>query len=194
VPLLKQGPEIFPSGLFDLSETVRPWVVAHTRSRQDKILVRHLAPLGVPFYLPQQEKRVRRADRTFVSHLPVFPGYVFLRPAAGERADVFRSKVVLRLLDVRDQELIGVELREIRALQNAGASLVPYREFVAGDPVRVIDGPFRGHRGIVVREQSRFRLIVSISMLRQSVAVEFDRSSLSGDPGGAAVEKRPAVA
>jgi transcriptional antiterminator NusG len=194
VPLLKQGPEVFPPGFFDLSETVRPWVVAHTRSRQEKALVRHLVPLGVPFYLPQREHRVRRAGRIFVSHLPIFPGYVFLRPTAGERPNVFRGNNILRLIDVRDQELIGQELREIRALQQAGASLVPYREFVSGDPVRVIDGPFRGHRGIVLREQSRLRLIVSISMLRQSVAVEFDRSSLAGEPGGAAAEKRPAVA
>jgi transcriptional antiterminator NusG len=194
VPLLKRGPEVFPPGLFDLSETVRPWVVAHMRSRQEKVLTRDLEPLGIPFYLPQREHVVRRAGRNFKSYLPIFPGYVFLRAAAGERRDVFRSNVVLRLLDVRDQDLIGRELREIRALQQAGANLVPYREFVPGDPVRVADGPFRGHRGIVLREQSRFRLIVSISMLRQSVAVEFDRSSLSGEPDGSVTERRPTVA
>jgi transcription antitermination factor NusG len=194
VPLLKRGPEVSPPGLFDLSETIRPWVVAHTRSRQEKSLVRHLEPLGIPFYLPQREHRMRRAGRNFVSHLPIFPGYVFLRTAAEERADVFRSNVVVRLLDVRDQQLIGSELRQIRALQEAGASLVPYRSFVPGEPVKITDGPFRGHRGIVLREQSQFRLIVSISMLRQSVAVEFDRSCLSAESGDRAIEKRPAVA
>jgi transcriptional antiterminator NusG len=194
VPLLRRGPEVSPPGLFDLPQTIRPWVVAHTRSRQEKALVRHLEPLGIPFYLPQREHRVRRGGRNFVSYLPIFPGYVFLRAAPEERAGVFRSSVVVRLLEVRDQQLIGSELREIRALQEAGADLVPYRSFVPGEAVRVADGPFRGHTGVVLREQSRFRLIVSISMLRQSIAVEFDRACLSAEPGDRAIEKRSAVA
>ncbi len=41
-----------------------------------------------------------------------------------------------------------------------------------------MDGPFSGYTGKVLREQSRLRLIVSISMLRQTVAVEFSREAL----------------
>jgi transcription antitermination factor NusG len=47
-----------------------------------------------------------------------------------------------------------------------------------GDVVRVAEGPFRGYTGTVVRDLGRLRLIVTVSMLRQSVAVEFDREKL----------------
>ena len=179
MPLLKRGTDIFPHDLFELSATDFPWWVAHVRSRQEKVLARHVAPLGVPFYLPQREKGRSRGGRSFVSYLPLFPGYFFFRGSLSQRLAVLRSQVVVRLLEVPDQGLLTRELQELRTLQEAGATLVPYTPIAPGTSVRVVEGPFSGYTGRVVREQSRLRLIVSISMLRQAVAVEFSREALS---------------
>jgi transcription antitermination factor NusG len=179
MPLLKRGTEIFPQDLFELPEAEFPWWVAHVRSRQEKVLARHVAPLEVPFYLPQRQNEARRGGRRFVSYLPLFPGYFFFRGPARQRIEVLRSNVVVRLLEVPDQPLLTRELRELRALQEAGATLTPYTPIAPGTSVRVVEGPFCGYTGRVLREQSRLRLIVSISMLRQAVAVEFSREVLS---------------
>ncbi len=179
MPLLKRGAEIFPQSLFELSETEFPWCVAHVRSRQEKVLARHVAPLEVPFYLPLHENGRCRGGRRFVSHLPLFPGYLFFRGSASQRIAVLESNVVVRLLEVPDQQLLTHELRELRALQEAGATLTPHIPIAPGSTVRVVEGPFSGYTGKVLREQSRLRLIVSISMLRQAVAVEFSRETLS---------------
>ena len=178
MPLLKRETEMFPQSLFELPETDFPWWVAHVRSRQEKVLARHIAPLEVPFYLPQCENGRRRGGRRLVSHLPLFPGYLFFRGSASQRIAVLRSNVVVRLLEVPDQELLTRELRELRALQEAGATLTPYVPIAPGSTVRVVEGPFSGYTGKVLRERSRLRLIVSISMLRQAVAVEFSRETL----------------
>ena len=120
----------------------------------------------------------RRGGRRLVSHLPLFPGYLFFRGSASQRIAVLQSNVVVRLLEVPDQALLTRELRELRAFQEAGATLTPYVPIAPGSTVRVVEGPFSGYTGKVLREQSRLRLIVSISMLRQSVAVEFSRETL----------------
>ncbi|HEY4594931.1 MAG TPA: antitermination protein NusG, partial [Thermoanaerobaculia bacterium] len=70
MPILKREVDLSPSHLFELSTMEHPWWVAYVRSRQEKGLARHLAGHGVGFYLPQAEKRTRRAGRTFVSSLP----------------------------------------------------------------------------------------------------------------------------
>jgi len=72
MPLLKREPDVFPEDLFG-SECGEPWVVAHVRSRQEKVLARHLHSVAVPHYAPQREKKVRRAGRNFTSYLPLFP-------------------------------------------------------------------------------------------------------------------------
>jgi len=85
--------------------------------------------------------------------------------------------------------------RQLRRLQETGAHLGPYAPLLEGDLVTIAEGPFRGYRGRVLREQSSMRLIVSVSMLRQCVAVEFDRSSLNRVSGDArTVAEQSAVA
>jgi transcription antitermination factor NusG len=179
MPLLKRGTEIFPPGIFELSEADFPWWVAHTRSRQEKALARYLEPLGVPLYLPHREKRTRRAGRAFVSYLPLFPGYVFFRGPGAARHTALRSNLLVRILEVPDQVLLNRELAQLRSLQESGASLVPYEELGPGDAVRVVDGPFKGYSGVVVRGRARLRLVVSITMLQKAVAIEFDRDALA---------------
>ena len=178
MPLLGRELELFPQNGLELPEAEFPWLVAHTRSRQEKALARHLTPAGIPFFVPQYEKRVERAGRRLVSYLPLFPGYVFFRGGAPERQTALRSHLLVRILEVKDQILLGRELSQIHALRLAGAEFAPMPELAEGDPVRVVDGPFKGYTGIVLRGQTRLRLVVSISMLRQSVAVEFERSAL----------------
>src|SRR5262249_43976865 len=137
MPILKPSLEVFPSGLFDIPPTDLPWWVAHVRSRQEKALARHLLPLEIPFYLPQWERTIRRSGRTFVSYLPLFPGYVFFRGTPTERIAALRSNLIVRVLEVTDQRALGSELLQVRSLQEAGAELIPYVEFVPGDPVRI---------------------------------------------------------
>src|SRR5436853_2850088 len=148
MPLLPKEPEIEPETIFELSD---PWRVAHVRSRQEKLLARHLSDGGVAFYLPQIEKATLRGGRRFVSWRPLFAGYVFFRGGreAGQRA--LRSNVVASLIEVEDQTRLDAELKQIRQLQLMGASLIPLAEFAVGDAVRIDEGAFAGYEGIVTR-------------------------------------------
>jgi transcription termination/antitermination protein NusG len=196
MPLLKREIEISPLNLFELAEADHPWWVAHTRSRQEKALARYLLPLGVPFYLPQREKKIRRASRNLVSHLPLFPGYVFFRGSVGQRQAALRSRLLVQVLEVPNQPLLQRELAQLYVLQQSGANFLPYEEFRSGDPVRVVEGPFQGYSGVVIRPKARLRLMVSITMLRKTVAVELDREVLASSPPShrSRGEKQSAVA
>ena len=186
MPILRKESEIFPENLFSDPDLRAPWLVAHVRSRQEKLLARYLRERGIPFFLPQVEQKKVRNGRTFVSYLPLFPGYVFLRRVAAVDA-IWRSNVVAGLIDVEDQERLAFELRQIRALQEAGARLTPAPpDLVAGDPVRITTGAFRDYVGTVLRERGATRLVVSVSILRKSVAVEFPRDVLAPLPGARA--------
>jgi len=149
------------------------------RSRQEKELARHLLQHGVPFYLPLLEKRVRRAGRQIVSQLPLFPGYVFFLGEPGARRTAVLSDRVVSILEVVDQPLLAAELQSLWRLQESGAPLVPVPYLGPGDAVRVVEGPFRGLTGTVLREKGRTRLVVSVTFLRQSVAAELEREALA---------------
>lgn len=179
MPILKPEADLSPSHLFELSPTERPWWVAWVRSRQEKGLARHLSGRGVGFYLPQAKKQTLRAGRTFVSSLPLFPGYLFFRGPAAARLEALQSNLVVQVLPVPGQEELQRELVDLWRLQQSGASLVSLPYLGAGDEVEVMDGPFQGWTGKVLREKGRLRLVVSITLLRQSVAAELDREVLA---------------
>lgn len=195
MPILRKESDMFPPDLFDLSATNAPWEIAHLRSRQEKAVARLLLDDGKPFYLPQIVQTRTRAGRTLVSHLPLFPGYIFLRRVDGLRQTLWRTTAIVNIIEVPDQAQLAAELQQIRQLQISGAILSPSVEIASGDIVRVTEGAFGGYTGIVVEERGATRLIVSVSILRKSIAVEFPRTLLVqlklGDrPGAGGIEDR----
>jgi transcription antitermination factor NusG len=177
MPLLAKEPEIFPDELFSLPPEQR-WHVAHVRSRQEKALARELLRKEIAFYVPQIERVVERAARRFRSYVPLFAGYVFFRGGDRARDAAVRSGVVAQVLEVGDQELLAGQLEQIRRLQLAGASFEVREELAPDDAVQIAEGPFRGYRGFVVRGGRGDRLIVALTMLRKTIAVELERPML----------------
>ncbi len=179
MPILSKQSDIFPENLFDLPTADMPWEIAHLRSRQEKSLARLLLDDGKPFFLPQMEQKVARGGRTFVSHLPLFPGYIFLRRVEGLGQTLWRTNAVASMIEVPDQAQLTAELLQIRQLQARGAILTPRVELAPGDMVRVTEGAFSGYIGVVTEERGALRLIVSLSLLHTSIAVEFPRQLLT---------------
>ncbi len=50
-----------------------------------------------------------------------------------------------------------------------------------GTPIRVVRGPFRGVRGVVVRKANQYRLVISVHMIRKAVSVEIGATDVGPD-------------
>jgi transcription antitermination factor NusG len=178
MPLLPKEADLFPDELFALPEDSFPWHVAHVRSRQEKSLARRLFDQQIPFYLPLIEQVMERSSRRFRSYLPLFAGYVFFRGTDRALSVALRSGVTANMITVSDQSVLTEELEQIRRLQIAGASFEVYDDLLPNDAVTIREGPFRGYTGSVVRSGRGDRLVVSLSLLRKNIVVEFERPVL----------------
>jgi len=91
MPLLPAEPDAFPKHLFGEARPAeladRQWWVLHTKPRQEKSLARQLLEGKIGFYLPLITRRWRLRGRLMASHVPLFPGYVFL---LGNRTSAWR--------------------------------------------------------------------------------------------------------
>ena len=176
MPIHKREPYFFPEGLLENPDPLQLWYVIQTKSRQEKALARRLREESIPHYLPQYEKQIRRADRSFRSYLPLFPGYVFLRGTPRERLFALRTDCALRVLAVGDQGGLQAELVSVQKLLQSGRPIIPLRYVAVGDRVRIVSGSLRDVEGIVLREKGALRLVVSVRFISASVAVEVDRA------------------
>jgi len=184
MPILRKQCEMFPDTLLDLPTAAAPWEVAHLRSRQEKSVARLLLDENKPFYLPQVQLTQKRGGRTVISHLPLFPGYIFVRRVDGLQRTLWRSGGVANLIEVADQAQLTADLLQIRRLQASGAILAPCPDLIPGDAVDIREGAFSGYTGVVVEERGQLRLLVSVSMLRKAVAIEFPRELLARGKAG----------
>jgi transcription antitermination factor NusG len=195
MPIVAAEPVVFPDDLLTAPDALadRPgrWWAVYTKSRSEKALARHLFTRTVPYYLPLYQNTWRKNGRTFTSHLPLFPGYVFLFGDDGARVAALESNVVSRLLPIPDQPRLFSDLRRVDRMLTAQAPVAPTTELAVGQPVRIIAGPLEGLTGTLVRFGNQFRLVVEVAFLRQAVWAEVeswmvepaDRPALAGCHG-----------
>jgi transcription antitermination factor NusG len=70
------------------------------------------------------------------------------------------------------------EIDTLQAALVSGCGVQPWPYLTAGNRVRLEDGPLAGVEGILLREKSQFRVVVSVALLQRSVAVEIGRESV----------------
>jgi transcription antitermination factor NusG len=157
-----------------------PWFALVTRPRHEKSAAVGLRVKGLEEFLPLQRARRRWTDRVQSIDLPLFPGYVFCRFGPKEYTRVIQTPGVRAVVGFGGKP-VPVAASEIDALQTAlgsGCGIQPWPYLTAGDRVRLEDGPLAGVEGILLREKSQFRVVVSVELLQRSVAVEVGRESV----------------
>jgi transcription antitermination factor NusG len=70
------------------------------------------------------------------------------------------------------------EISSVRALVSSGRPILPWPYLRTGAQVVIRDGPLVSLRGIVVRVNDSWRVVVSVEALSCSVAVELDADAL----------------
>jgi transcription antitermination factor NusG len=112
--------------------------------------------------------------------LPLFPCYLFVRGGIDRRLQVVTTPGVHMIL-YRGQHVAIVPDSEIEAIRRAAEGplrVEPHPFLKCGMRVRIKRGTLEGVEGILVRGKNLCRLILSVEMLAQSVAVEIDASSV----------------
>lgn len=157
-----------------------PWWALYTRHQHEKSVAEMLTNKGFDVFLPVYDSVRRWKDRNKLLSLPLFPGYVFVRGGLSRKLQVVSTPGVHMIL-YRGEEVAVIPDSEIQAIRTAvdGRYRVEPHPFLkCGDQVRVIRGSLEGVQGILTRKKNYIRLVLSVEMLAQSVAVEVNASDV----------------
>jgi transcription antitermination factor NusG len=165
------------------------WFALAVRRKTEKFIANALFSKGIETFLPLYSTRKKWSDRIKTVELPLFEGYVFCR------MDLLYRMPVLTIPGVRQLVGIGkvpepIEPSEIRALQSvikSGLPSMPWPFLKVGQMVRVEHGPLKDLEGILLKTKGSERLVLSVSLLQRSVAVELDRDCVEPVPARAGV-------
>jgi transcription antitermination factor NusG len=154
-----------------------PWFAVQVKSRWEKNVAEIARYNGFEQFLPLYQTRRRWSDRVKTHELPLFPGYVFCRIDPAYRLQILTIPGVQQILGVGNMPL-PLDDAEIAALQlsaRSGLPAEPWPTLKAGQQVLLKEGPLAGLEGQLVEVRKNYRLVLSVTLLNRSIAVEIER-------------------
>ena len=156
------------------------WYAIQTRVRREQMAATLLAGKGYKTFLPTyvSERRWRGQSREVNS--PLFPGYLFCHFDVQRRLPILVTPGVVGVVG-NGRVPIAVpqsEISAIRSLVLSGARAEPWPYLECGQRVRIAEHALEGLEGILVGHKGSHRVVVSVTLLRRSVALEIHRSKV----------------
>jgi transcription termination/antitermination protein NusG len=167
-------------GSQEAAAAVCPWYALYTRSHCEQLVYRQLAAKGFDLFLPKIQVRSQRAGVRHHIEVPMFPGYLFLHSLVDSATylEVHKARGLVRILGQGWDRLAVVpeeEIHAICAVLRSRLPIHPHPFLREGQRVRVRRGLLSGVEGILVGGKAhKGRLVLSVELLQQSVAVEVD--------------------
>jgi transcription antitermination factor NusG len=158
-----------------------PWFALQVRSRRERYVSDHLAGKGYEVFLPIQICRKLWSDRVKKLELPLFPGYLFCRFNPDDRLPILKTPWLSQIVGFNHIPcpIDDGELDAVRTLVQSGAVAKPWPFVAIGEKVRIESGPLRGVIGILSGFKGNHKLVVSVTLLQRSVAVEIDSALIA---------------
>lgn len=156
------------------------WYALQLRTRWESSTAAVLSNKGYQTFLPTYQTLRRGRGRSVEVQAPLFPGYLFCRFNVFDRLPLLITPGVVAVVG-NGRTPIPVEnseLEAIRKMVSTGLRIEPCPYLEVGQLIRIEDGALSGVEGILTAFRGAHRIVVSISLLRRSVALEIDRSAV----------------
>lgn len=157
------------------------WYALQVRSRWERSASVILSGKGYETLLPTCHSQRRQGRRVREVLAPLFPGYVFCRFDVSNRLPILVTPGVISVVGQgrAPAPVDAAEISSIQALVSRGlpAQSWPYLE--VGQRIRIDKGALTGIEGILIGFKGQLRIVVSVTLLRRSVAMQVDRASIT---------------
>jgi len=164
----------------NLESDARKWYALQVRTRWEGSTSVLLAGKGYPTILPTYLVKKSWGGGSKQAKAPLFPGYLFCQFDVHDRLPVLVTPGVISVVG-RGKTPVPVEDAEIAAIQtvvDSGYQAEPWPYLEIGQKVLIQSDALRGLEGILINFKGNDRIVLSVSLLRRSVALEIDRSSV----------------
>jgi transcription antitermination factor NusG len=168
-----------PAGC-EFAQLDTPWYAAYTCPRHEKYVAQQLVERHIGSFLPLYSSVRRWKDRRKRLELPLFPSYVFVQMTERNRLDILRLPGVVQLVCFQGKPaaIAPAEIEALRRGTSGSVVVQPHPYLKEGRRVRIVSGPMTGTEGIFVRRKQQTRLVISISLIQRSVAMEISEADV----------------
>jgi transcription termination/antitermination protein NusG len=163
-----------------------PWYAVSTKSRHEYKALTGLSQKNITTFLPEMEVWSKRKDRKKKISVPLFPGYLFVEAALDNETKlvILKTVGVVRILGKKlNAEPLPIPDEKIIALQrimDKKVEMFAIQYPKVGEPARIMDGPFTGIEGTVVKSDPEKELfVITFDLMQRSVAIKLEGFQIS---------------
>jgi transcription antitermination factor NusG len=155
------------------------WLALYTRSQSERKVSAELQYLGIEFFLPMISRWRQWSDRKKKVDEPLFRSYVFVHVSEKEYYTALNVPGAVRFVTFGGKA-VAIPENQILAIRQylQEPEEIPEAEltFKEGELVRIKAGPMEGLIGKMLRYKNKFRLIIQIDAIGQSITLHIPRS------------------
>ncbi len=152
------------------------WLVVYVASRQEKKSSEKLRDKGIEVYLPIAKRLRQWSDRKKWVDFPMFPGYLFVRPALDQRDAVLHVPGILQYLRYNKEDAVvrDDEIQAIRNIEKSGYSVenLPSSGFEIGEMYEISEGPLHGQVVRLIQIKNKKEVVVILESIGQAVKID----------------------
>ncbi len=166
-----------------MSNDSTPWYCVYTRSRHEEAVYQRLTDKKMNAFFPKLEVWSRRKDRRKKIQKALFAGYLFVNENLTHSIwlEIIKTPGVVKILgnETGPMPVPDIQIESIKKILNGKSAVSPFPYLKEGQQVRIVDGPLKGCEGYLLKiKEGREKLIISIDLLKRSVAVEIEGASI----------------
>lgn len=158
------------------------WYAIRVRSNRERVAADALHGRNLEVCLPMYREHRTSRNRPRLVELPLFSGYVFSRFDARDRLPILTVPGVVHIVGFGNdpQPIDPHEMASVFALVQTGWPAVPHPYLNVGNRIQLRFGPLRGVEGVVLAHKDETKLVMSVSLLQRSIAVDVEREWVDG--------------
>lgn len=157
-----------------------PWFVLRVKTNREKSIACLLRQKGYVDFLPLYTEPRKWSDRIKEMQLPLFPGYVFCRFDAQHKLPVLTTPGIIHIVGAGGipEPVNETEIAALQLAVTSGRFLEPWPFLKVGQRLTIQSGPLRNVEGILSEIKGERKLVLSITLLQRSVAVQIERTDV----------------
>ena len=158
------------------------WYAIYVRSKHEKNVHSALLNKGIESSLPLKTVIRQWSDRKKKVQLPMFRGYVFVKINLDiDKLNVLQTPGIVKFIHFKNQipAIPEEQIFWLDTLLSSKSEINYETQYLTGNEVEVIAGPFKGLKGKVIKQKSVFRVVLWIDIIMQGVSIEIDSADLA---------------
>jgi transcription antitermination factor NusG len=150
------------------------WFAVYTTPRHEKAVGRQFDARQIASFLPlyRTARRWKNGCKVTVEQ-PLFPSYIFVHIARRHAVKVLQVPGVISIVSA-GREPAPLPTSDIESLRSGlpQRNVEPHPYLLVGEKVRIVAGSLEGMVGVLLRKKNNLRVVLTLDLIRQSIAVE----------------------